>query len=398
MKRPELKRLLDDVEAGNVDIVLFTKLDRWYRSVQEYFKTQEILDKHKVEWKAIHEDYDTTTANGRMAITIFLAIAQNEREKGAERVKSVLEHKRKNKEACFGGKNPPMGYKKQLDENGIARLVKDENTRQMTEEFWEILVKYNNINKAIRYMNDVYGIGKAQKTWYRLIKSEFYCGMYNGVEDFCEPYVSREDWQMIQDTARTRVRKTKNNRVYLFSGMMRCSKCGHILCGDANKKVYNGKPTEYLSYRCRFRSTICRGAPAVTEIKVEKYLLKNLSDLLQGEIARAEIEKTKPKPKPKYNISALKERLRRLNIVYIAGNKSDEDYQREDAEIKALIAKAEKEAPPIERNIEPLRELVESDFESVYATMTQEEKQRFWRGIIKEIKLDGNKIKDVIFF
>ena len=74
-KRPEMKRLLDDVQAGKIDIILFTRLDRWFRNVQEYFKVQEILEKHKVEWKAIWEDYDTTTSNGRMAITIFLAIA-----------------------------------------------------------------------------------------------------------------------------------------------------------------------------------------------------------------------------------------------------------------------------------------------------------------------------------
>ncbi len=86
-KRPEMKRLLDDVQDGKIDVFLFTRLDRWFRNVQEYFKVQEILDHHKVEWKAIWEDYDTTTSNGRMAITIFLAIAQNEREKTAERIR-----------------------------------------------------------------------------------------------------------------------------------------------------------------------------------------------------------------------------------------------------------------------------------------------------------------------
>ena len=98
LKRPALKRLIDDVKEGKIDIIIFTKLDRWLRSVQEYFKVQEILEKHRVEWKAIHEDYDTTTANGRMAITIFLAIAQNEREKTSERVKAVFDHKLKNRE------------------------------------------------------------------------------------------------------------------------------------------------------------------------------------------------------------------------------------------------------------------------------------------------------------
>ena len=61
-KRPEMKRLIDDVEAGKIDVILFTRLDRWFRNVQEYYKVQEILDRHRVEWKAIWEDYDTTTS------------------------------------------------------------------------------------------------------------------------------------------------------------------------------------------------------------------------------------------------------------------------------------------------------------------------------------------------
>ena len=121
-RRPQMSRLLEDIKDKKVDIVLFTRLDRWFRNVQEYFKVQEILDAHGVEWRAIWEDYDTTSANGRMAITIFLAIHQNEREKGAERVSAVLENKRKNKEACFGGSNLPFGYMKQKDADGVMRL------------------------------------------------------------------------------------------------------------------------------------------------------------------------------------------------------------------------------------------------------------------------------------
>ena len=132
-------------------------------------------------------------------------------------------------------------------------------------------------------------------------------------------------------------------------------------------------------------------------ILVEKYLLKNLRTLLENEITAAEVEKTKPKPKPKTNIKALKERLRRLNVAYMAGNVTDEEYLQEDAEIKAIIAKAEKDAPPPERDIEPLREILQTDFEKIYITLTDEEKRRFWRGIIKEVVYKGKDIVDVIF-
>lgn len=397
LKRPSLQRLLDDVQAGKIDIILFTKLDRWFRSVKEYFKVQEVLDKHGVQWKAIHENYDTTTANGQMAITIFLAVAQNERDRTAERIKVVFEHKRKNKEACFGGPHKPMGYMKQKDENGIVRLVKDPEEEQMTQEFWNILVKQNNLAAAVRHMNTVYGVAKAHKTWMRIARSPFYCGMWEGVEEFCEPYVSKEDWLKVQEEANRRRQDTRAKGVYLFSGMIRCPDCGNILCGTYKLNTRNGEKYRYQNYRCRFRFTTCTYKYSPSEKKVEKYLVKNLRDLLEKEIVAAEVEKAKPKPKPKTNIKALKERLRRLNVTYMAGNLSDDEYLKEDRELKALIAKAEQDVPPPERDLEPLRELLQTDFEKTYLTLTDEEKRRFWRGIIKEVVFKGRDIVDVIF-
>ena len=397
LKRPSLQRLLDDVQAGKIDIILFTKLDRWFRSVKEYFKVQEVLDKHGVQWKAIHENYDTTTANGQMAITIFLAVAQNERDRTAERIKVVFEHKRKNKEACFGGPNKPMGYMKQKEEDGYVRLVKDPDEEEMTKEFWRILVKENNLSAAVRYMDTVHNVTKSPKTWTRIARNEIYAGMYKGVEDYCEPYVSKEDWLMLQETANRRRQDTRAKRAYLFAGLVRCPECGHILCGTYKNNNRNGVNYRYNNYRCRFKWTVCSYKHSPSEKKIEKYLLKNVRTLLENEITVTEVEKAKPKPKPKTNIKALKERLRRLNVTYMAGNLTDEEYLKEDRELKALIAKAEQDAPPPERDLEPIRELLQVDFEKIYLTFDEKEKQRFWRGIIKEIVFDNKDIVEVKF-
>lgn len=392
LKRPALQRLLDDVVAGRIDMIIFTKLDRWFRSVQEYFKVQEILEKHGVEWKAIQEDYDTSTANGRMAITIFLAIAQNEREKTAERIKVVLEHKRKNKEACFGGQAVPFGYKKEKDEDGIMRLVKDPETRQACQEFWDILIKTHNLNKGIRHMANVYGINKDWKSWSRQTQSDFYCGEHRGVEDYCEPYVTKEDWLSYQESRP--VKATASGRVYLFRGLVRCQCCGHKLCGDGNKKSYG----VYKSYRCVNRHRGCDAPSSISEKKLEKMLLADLEKYLEAEIARVELEQRKPKAKPKNNLKALKEKHRRLTVAYTAGGMTDEEYLRDNKELLDLIKKAEAEAPEQPRDVAPLKELMETDFRGVYETLTEEERQRFWTRLIKEIKLNGKEIDDVLFF
>ena len=400
LKRPALRRLLEDVEAGKIDMILFTKLDRWFRSVQEYFKVQEILDRHGVAWKAIHEDYDTTTANGRMAITIFLALAQNEREKTSERIKVVFEHKRKNGEACFGGSRPPLGYRKYRDEMGVMRLEKDPELEDAVEAFWHILKTEFNIKKAARHMLLVYGLNRTEKTWYRMAHSEFYCGMYGEIEDYCPPYVSREDWLLVQERT-TSSRAPAGDRVYLFSGLIKCPKCGHNMCATFDVKHYKGGRKEYKMYRCRYKSTRrCEHGSTYAERKLEKHLIAHLDTYLADTIAKVELQQKRQKKKPKTDVAALKEQLRRLEVVYMAGNKSDEDYLREDKELKDLIAKAEAEGPPPERDLEPLRQLLETDLRGVYSTLDEAERKRFWQNIIKEIHLepDTKAVRELIFF
>ena len=328
-----------------------------------------------------------------MAITIFLAIAQNERDKTAARVKDVLAHKRSKGEACFGGQAVPFGYMKEPDEDGVMRLVKDPETQDAVQDFWDRLIKTNNLSKTIRHMQNAYGITKDWKSWKRMTQSDFYCGIHRGVQDYCPPYVTPEAFLAFQERE-TNIKTTPSGSVYLFRGMMRCHECGHKLCGDSNKKSYG----MYKSYRCRMRGHGCDNHSTIAEKKLEKQLLTKLEDFLRDEIARVELEQSKPKPKPKTNVKALKEKQRRLTVAYMAGNKSDEEYLKEDAELKALIAKAEATAPPEPKDVTPLKALLETDFREIYEVLDEEERQRFWQNLIKEIKLDGKKVVDVIFF
>lgn len=395
LKRPALKRLLDDVEAGKIDMILFTKLDRWFRSVKEYFKVQEILEDNKVEWKTILESYDTSTANGQMAITIFLAVAQNERDRTAERIKVVLEHKRKNKEACFGGQAIPFGYTKERDENGVMRLVKDPATKKATQEFWDILIRSNNLNKAIRHMAHEYGITKDWKSWSRMTQSDFYCGIHRGVQDYCPAYVTPEEFLKFQE--RETVKGTPTGIPYFFRGLMRCPECGHKLCGNSDRRYGRINKT----YRCAIRGRGCSNHGSISEIKIEKQLLERLDEFMTNTIAEVEIDVNghKNKSDAERRIKNLKEQLRRLNVTYMAGNKTDEEYFKEDAEIKLAISKAEKELEISRpRNVDHLKKMLETDYRTLYKTLDPDEKQEFWLDLIKEIKLDGKLVERVLFF
>ena len=120
--------------------------------------------------------------------------------------------------------------------------------------------------------------------------------------------------------------------------------------------------------------------------------------MIKNEIAAVELERTKPKPKPKYNITALKERLRRLNVTYMAGNISDDEYLTEDAEIKALIAKAEDEAPPKERDIEPIRKLLNTDIKNIYSKLSDDAIKKYKENFLNVLDTLESYNMNTIFF
>lgn len=394
-KRPGMARLLEDVQDGKIDMILFTKLDRWFRNIQEYFKVQEVLEKNRVEWKAIMEDYDTTTANGRMAITIFLAVAQNEREKGSERIQVVFEHKRRNKEACFGGKTPPLGYMKQRDADGIMRLVINPETEPAAREFWRMMSEGSSIMGAGKVVNATFGMARAHKEWVDMFNNEFYRGQYKGVKDFCPAYVDADEWEVLK--VGRRMKHTKKHRPYLFSGMLLCPDCGCTL--SANFKTNPNTGVEYYSYRCRhYYVGKCTNKHGVSERNAEKWLFANVKDRLEKFIVNAEIEDAEAKPKPKCDKVKISEKMRRLNVMYMAGGKSDDEYTQEMADLKRLLTEAERaEEDTKPRDLTPLREFLSTDFETIYTTLEPSEKRQLWRSIIDTMPTKGNTIVDIKF-
>ena len=74
-KRAEFQKMIESVKRDEVDLLLFCRLDRWFRSVADYYKVMEILQAHGCDWKTIDEEYDTTSANGRLYINVKLSMS-----------------------------------------------------------------------------------------------------------------------------------------------------------------------------------------------------------------------------------------------------------------------------------------------------------------------------------
>jgi site-specific DNA recombinase len=108
MERPALKRLLEDIKAGKVQIVVVYKVDRLTRSLADFAKIVDVLDAHNASFVSVTQQFNTTTSMGRLTLNMLLSFAQFEREIAGERIcDKIAASKRK---GMWMGGNVPLGY------------------------------------------------------------------------------------------------------------------------------------------------------------------------------------------------------------------------------------------------------------------------------------------------
>ena len=108
VERPALKRLMSDIEKGQVDTVVVYKIDRLTRSLTDFSKMVEVFELHKVSFVSVTQQFNTTTSMGRLMLNVLLSFAQFEREVTGERIRDkIAASKRK---GMWMGGVPPLGY------------------------------------------------------------------------------------------------------------------------------------------------------------------------------------------------------------------------------------------------------------------------------------------------
>lgn len=108
LERPALRRLLNDIDAGRVDVVVVYKIDRLTRSLSDFAKLVEAFDKKAISFVAVTQQFNTTTSMGRVTLNVLLSFAQFERELSSERVRDKVAASRKKGKWTGGG--IPLGY------------------------------------------------------------------------------------------------------------------------------------------------------------------------------------------------------------------------------------------------------------------------------------------------
>ena len=342
-KRPELQRLLRDVEQGKIDLIAFTKLDRWTRNIREYYKCQDILEAHGVSWVTIFERYGTNDAQSRLLTNLMLSISQDEADRTSERIKAVFDQKRKKGLATSG--SAPFGLK---IEEGL--YVPGDNADEVKRLFNDYL-NLRSVSQLVKTTPFTYhGLR-------RMLNNPHY--VYAGVID-------EDTFGRVQKVLEERSqRHVRSDRVYLFSGLVVCPYCGRKL----SSCMVNG----YTYYRCqKHLEGKCEGK-YVSERKMEKYLLHKIMPAVEGYNLRIQKEKKKD-----VDVGRLKEKQNRLTDLYLNDLIDREKYEREFTDLRVKIENATLEAAPID----PVSVKTILD---AYNSLADGGKRIFWSRVLKSV-------------
>lgn len=380
-RRAEVMRMLEDVKAKKIDVILFIKLDRWFRNIADYYEVQSILDRYHVQWIATEEDYDTTTANGRLALNIKLAIAQDESDRTSERIKFVFQNMVKEGRVISG--STPKGFK---IEN--KRVVIDENMIDLIRDMFQKVIELRSTRATSRYLLQKYGISIDVKSIKSMIQNTWYIGKAYGIENWCPAIIDRYTFDLANRIIEVRAARydgTRSDRVYLFTGLMFCGCCGRRMTTYTcrNKNPDGSTKQDFIYYRCPAHTMrTCEMPKQVNQDKFEKWILDNL--LTEAIQHNSEIdERIRKTPKKTIDTAKVMAKIEKLKDLYINDLLPKEIYERDYKALVTLLEDVEKkEEEPKQKKID-LNTI--KNLKKIYAELNPESRKAFWSRVLKNV-------------
>jgi site-specific DNA recombinase len=145
--RPDLQRLLDDIRARKIDVIVVYKVDRLTRSLADFAKLVELFDAHGVSFVSVTQQFNTTTSMGRLTLNVLLSFAQFEREVTSERIRDkIAASKRK---GLWVGGTLPLGY--EMKEGKIV-IVKEE--AELVRLIFRRYLELGSVNELLRDLKE----------------------------------------------------------------------------------------------------------------------------------------------------------------------------------------------------------------------------------------------------
>jgi site-specific DNA recombinase len=236
MDRPALKRLLNNIAAGTVDIVVVYKIDRLTRSLFDFAKIVEALDAKGVSFVSVTQAFNTTTSMGRLTLNVLLSFAQFEREVTSERIRDKIAASKK--KGMWMGGAVPLGY------DPVDRKLKINTEEAKTvSRLFELYLELGSVRKLqeetrrlglktkIRTLADgrrLGGTAFSRGHLYRILSSPIYIGRiphrHTSYDGEHEAIVDAEIWEKVQAqleaNAGRRRGRTSSKHPSLLAGLL----------------------------------------------------------------------------------------------------------------------------------------------------------------------------------
>jgi DNA invertase Pin-like site-specific DNA recombinase len=226
LERPALQRLLADIEAHRVDVVVVYKIDRLSRALMDFAKLVEVFDRNSVTFVSVTQSFNTTTSMGRLTLNILLSFAQFEREVIGERIRDKFAASRK--KGMWMGGFVPLGY-----DVKDRKLVVNKAEATIVRMIFERFIKIGSATELVRKLRSESVRGKQGKLVdkgyvYKLLNNRVYVGeavhkgtAYPGEH---EAVIERALWDrvhaILRESPRKRAAHTRAQTPSLLKGLI----------------------------------------------------------------------------------------------------------------------------------------------------------------------------------
>ncbi len=253
MERPALRQLMGLVDAGKVDIIVVYKIDRLTRSLTDFAKLADRLDRHGVSFVSVTQQFNTTSSMGRLMLNVLLSFAQFEREITGERIRDKIAASKK--KGMWMGGVPPMGYDV-VDRHLVVNEADAGTIRTLFTLYLEVgtvpallaRLQSEDIRTAARYSAKGKHYGNRPFTrghLYKLLANPIYIGRvphkstsHRGQHT---AIIDKSIWEAVQAqlAANTQGPRTRRRRpaaqTHLLEGMLYAESGNRFVPGHANK-------------------------------------------------------------------------------------------------------------------------------------------------------------------
>jgi site-specific DNA recombinase len=431
--RPAFQRLLADIDAGKIDVVVVYKVDRLSRSLLDFAKVMERFSAAGASFVSVTQNFSTADAMGRLTLNMLMSFAEFEREMISERTRDkVAASRRKGK---WTGGPVPLGYKVEA-----KRLVVNELEAVVVREIFDLYLEERSLLAVVRLLQDrhrstkrhraISGNLREARPWttsdvLRVLKNPVYAGfMASGGELFEAEHpliIARETFFRVRSAFEAGAKKiTKDhgrNPHYLLRGLLRCACCRAAFTAASTRK---GR-IEYRYYRCVTRDKqgrdACPSAPLPAQA-IEDFVFARLRETLADGALAAEIAAAvkvrlamrrkdilTERQKLPAEIASLSDEGKRL-IETIAGMNGSARRLVDErlSEIGEQLGRFEARLMTAVRELANLDSVeVEAawvgqclaDFDKIWDVLTPENRRRLLRAVIERVEVDGpaNKVR-----